>query len=79
MQPHDYFPDNKNDMQFPTHLFINIVPEWVDHQPVDIDGMKMYKIKCWPREWIERTYSYVLASDTKLHILPDMKITPLCT
>ena len=44
------FPCNKNDMQFPTHLFVNIAPEWADHLPDDIDGVKVFKIKWLPRD-----------------------------
>ena len=50
------FKYNKNDMQFPTHLFINIAPARVDHLPDDIDGMKIFKIKYLPREWVQRTH-----------------------
>ena len=42
-------------MQFPTYLFVNIAPEWVDHLLEDIDGMKIFNIKCLPRERIENT------------------------
>ena len=31
-------------MQVPTHLFINIAPELVDHLPDDIDGMEIFKM-----------------------------------
>ena len=57
MQQHVYFPYSKNDTQFPTHLFINKAPEWVDHLPGDINSMKIFKIKCWPRECFERTHN----------------------
>ena len=50
MQQNNYFQHNKNGMQFQSHLFINIAPEWVDHLPDDIDGMKIFKIKCLPIE-----------------------------
>ena len=43
-----------NDLQFPTHLFMNIAPESVEDLSQDIDGMKIYKIKCLPREWIHK-------------------------
>ena len=38
----------------PTNLFVNIVPEWVEDLPQDIDGMKIYKIKCLPRELVQK-------------------------
>ena len=52
MQCHVYCPynNNNNKLQFPTHLFMNIAPELVDNLPQDIDGMKIYKLKCLPRE-----------------------------
>ena len=55
MQQHDYFPYTKNDVQFPSHLFIKIAPKWVDYLPDDIGGMKIYNIKCLHREWVKKT------------------------
>ena len=52
VQQHVYLPGNKNKMQFSTDLFINIAPEWVNNLPDNIDGMKIFKIKCLPREWV---------------------------
>ena len=46
--------NNNNNEQFPTQLFINIAPEWVDDLPQDIDGIKIYKMKCLQREWIQK-------------------------
>ena len=31
---------------------MNITPEWVEDLPQDIDGMKIYKIKCLLRELV---------------------------
>ena len=31
-----------SDLQFPTHLFAWLTPEWVDCLPRDIDGMKIF-------------------------------------
>ena len=56
MQQHLYFAHNKNDMPFSTHLFINIAPESVDDLPEDLECMKIFKIKCLPREWVERIH-----------------------
>ena len=33
-----------NELQFPTHLFVNTTAEWVDDLPHDIDGFKLHKI-----------------------------------
>ena len=57
MQHHVYssYNNNNNDLQFPSHLFMNIVPEWVDDLPQDIDGMKIFKMKCLLREWVQKT------------------------
>ena len=40
----------------PHLLFINTASEWVDHLPDDTDGMKIYKIKSLPREWVKRIH-----------------------
>ena len=32
------------------------VAEWVDDLPGDIDGMKTFKIKCLPGEWVKKTH-----------------------
>ena len=57
MQHHVYCPYNNNDnqLQFLTHLFMNIAPEWVEALPQDRDGMKIYKMKCLPREWVQKS------------------------
>ena len=39
-----------NELQFPMHLFINTEGECVDELPHDIDGFKLYKIKCLQQE-----------------------------
>ena len=44
-----------NELQFPMHLFLNIEAECVDELPHDIDGFKLYKIKCSPQEWVQKS------------------------
>ena len=44
-----------NELQFPMHLFINTEAECVDELPHDIDGFKLYKIKCSPQEWVQKS------------------------
>ena len=39
-----------NDLQFPMHLFLKTEAECGDELPHDIDGFKLYKIKCSPQE-----------------------------
>ena len=56
MQQNVSFPYNKNDVQFPTNLFVNIALECLDHLPEDIDGMKIFKINCLCTEWVKRTH-----------------------
>ena len=34
---------------------MNIAPEWVEDLPQDIDGMNIFKIKYFLREWVEKT------------------------
>ena len=46
---------SNNELQFPTHLFVNTEAEWVDDLPHDIDGFKLDKIKCSPQEWVQRS------------------------
>ena len=36
------------------HLFINTEAECVDELPHDINGFKLYKIKCSPQEWVQQ-------------------------
>ena len=43
-------------LKFPTNLFINITPEWVEDLPHDIDDIMIYKMKCLPREWVQKTW-----------------------
>ena len=50
-----YYNDN-NDLQFPTHLFMSIAPEWVDDLQEYIDGRKIFKIKCSQREWVQKIH-----------------------
>ena len=58
MKHHVYNPynNNCNDLQFHTHLFMNISPEWVDDLPEDIEGEKIFKIKCLQSEWVEKMH-----------------------
>ena len=44
-----------SELQFPMHLFINTEAECVDELPHDIDGFKLYKIKCSPQEWVQKS------------------------
>ena len=44
-----------NELQFPMHLFINTEAECVDELPHDINGFKLYKIKCSPQEWVQKS------------------------
>ena len=46
---------SNNELQFPTHLFVKTTAEWVDELPHDIDGLKLYKIKCSPQEWAQKS------------------------
>ena len=50
------YSTSNNELQFPTYLFVNIAAEWMDDLPQDIDGFKVYKIKCLPREWINKSH-----------------------
>ena len=47
---------NDDDLQFPTHVFDRMVLEWLKNLPGDIDCMKIFKIQCLHREWVERTH-----------------------
>ena len=44
-----------NELQFPMHLFLKTEVECVDELPHDINGFKLYKIKCSPQEWVEKS------------------------
>ena len=46
--PHNNTGD---DLQFPMHLFLKTEGECVDELPHDIDGFRLYKIKCSQQEW----------------------------
>ena len=50
--PHNNSGDN---LQFPMHLFHKTEGECVDELPHDIDGFKLYKIKCSQQEWVEKS------------------------
>ena len=41
---------SNNELQIPMHLFVKTAAEWMDELPHDIDGLKLYKIKCSPQE-----------------------------
>ena len=45
---------SNNELQFPTHLFVNTAAEWVDDLPHDTDGFKLYKMKCSLQEWVQK-------------------------
>ena len=44
-----------DELQFPMHLFLKTEGECVDELPHDIDGFKLYKIKCSQHEWVEKS------------------------
>ena len=44
-----------NELQFPTHLFVNTAAEWVDDLPHEIDGLKLYKMNSFPQEWAQKS------------------------
>ena len=43
------------ELQFPIHIFISMEAECVDELPHNIDGFKLYKIKCSPQEWVQKS------------------------
>ena len=45
---------SSNELQYPTHFF-NTTAEWVDDLPYDIGGFKLYKIKCSPQKWVQKS------------------------
>ena len=55
----DSLQNNKSDkeLQFPMHLFVKTAAEWVDGLPHDIDGFKVYKIKCSPQKWVQKSHN----------------------
>ena len=44
-----------NELQFPMHLFLYMEAEWVDELQHDINSFKLYKIKCSPQEWVQKS------------------------
>ena len=53
-----YFKINNtsdNELQFPMQLFFKTKAECVDELLHDIDGYKLYKIKCSPQEWVQKS------------------------
>ena len=51
-QPESPHSNTSDELQFPMHLFINTEAECVDELPHDIDGFKLYQIKCSPQELV---------------------------
>ena len=39
---------SNTELQLSVHLFLKMKAEWVDELPHDINGFKLYKIKCSP-------------------------------
>ena len=54
-QPESPHSNTSDELQFPMHLFINTEAECVDELPHGIDGFKLYKIKCSPQEWVQKS------------------------
>ena len=54
---HQEMPHNNtgDELQFPMDLFLKTEGECVDELPHDIDGFKLYKIKCSQQEWVEKS------------------------
>ena len=46
----------KDDLLATPYVFTRMDPEWVDYLLGDINGIKIFKIKCFPREWVGRTH-----------------------
>ena len=44
-----------NELQFPMQLFLKMEAEWVNELPHDINGFKLYEIKCSPQEWVQKS------------------------
>ena len=57
MSEHPKTPHNNtsDELQFPMHLFLKTEAECVDELPHDIDGFKLYKIKCSQHEWVQKS------------------------
>ena len=51
-QPESPHSNTSDVLQFPMHLFINTEAECVDELPHDINGFKLYQIKCSQQEWV---------------------------
>ena len=51
------FKKNTSDNEFQFHMysFLKTKAECVDELPHDIDGFKLYKIKCSPQEWVPKS------------------------
>ena len=50
--PHN---NTSDELQFPMHLFLKTEAECVDELPHDIDGFKLYKMKCSQHEWVQKS------------------------
>ena len=49
-----------------THLFRHITTEWLDYLPHDIDGTKIFKIKCLPRDCLPRFREHMTSGTQKV-------------
>ena len=68
---------SNNELQFLTHLFVDTAAEWVDNLPHDIDGLKLYKIKCSPQEWLQKSQDlryYKMHSSRRKDLIGTRKI-----
>ena len=54
-QPESPHSNTSDELQFPMLLFINTEAECVDELSHDIDGFKLYQIKCSPQEWVQKS------------------------
>ena len=54
-QPESPHSNTSDELQFPMYLFINTEAECVDELSHDIDGFKLYKIKCSPKKWVQKS------------------------
>ena len=50
--PHN---NTSDELQFPMHLFLKTEAECVVELPHDIDGFKLYKMKCSQHEWVQKS------------------------
>ena len=45
-----------DDLQFTTHVFDRILPEWLENLLGVTVGLRIFKIKSLPREWVRTTH-----------------------